>query len=610
MLTPIHFMHCQFAILKGLSPSHIRRFLYNLLLQRLQRGGGVAILKTDQSNAYGQTDRDALAVQENCDPILRWVCLQSVTLYTLPRALVVTAHRLTDPYRIAGGLVQGGGMDPLLYVLYTVLLFVALRDSSKGVRVQLVHTEQRVRTIAVVDDTMVLESSVEEMQQTANEFVQTVRKLNGKINPDKYGLLVVRPSARDMLHAVPRRTEELVVEGHTVKAVGQRTEMRIGGKGAHADNTSTKMVGGNTNILTRTPVNLAEVRKWAHILRCKVKANMPTLWMLLVAGFVLSRWSYRKMVDWPTDAVCNGESHGHRPAETTAVTSCVANLVLKSLYLPLATPWEFLFGDPAKGCLGIRWPADRQWWTAVAQMLKCARSCHPWVRETTLPALQGSTFHDTVDGDKRTDYAILKWWMQSVGWSMEIVVNHGDLWAIVLPNFSSMWQILLVVGDTSTDAQQRRWGSGAVVATIEGELLCRMRAVVRAKYTSTTLLEATTVVQAAKAVREAPLCGGRGHIEIWPWCDNKSAADMLWWRHLAKGRTDFMGIVLAEAELLAVAGFQAGWCPAQHDTKSQSVISVSNGGVDDEARQAFAQPDTLEWRVQLLGGWGDPDAAT
>ena len=32
MLTPVYFMHCQFAILKGLSPSDIRRFLYNLLI--------------------------------------------------------------------------------------------------------------------------------------------------------------------------------------------------------------------------------------------------------------------------------------------------------------------------------------------------------------------------------------------------------------------------------------------------------------------------------------------------------------------------------------------------------------------------------------------------
>ena len=298
-------------------------------------------------------------MQANCDPILRRVCQQSVTLYTLLGVSVVTAHGLTDLCRIAGGLVQGGGLDLLLYVLYTVLLFVALQDSSKGVPVQLLHTEKRLRTIAVVNDMLVLESSVEEMQQTADEFVQTVRRLNGKINADKYGLLVVRPSARDVQHSVLGQKEEVVVEGHTVKAVGQRTEMRIGGKGAHAGNPYTKMVGGNINILTRTSVNLAEVRKLAHILKCKVMANMPTLWMLrsLVAGFVLSRWSYRKMVDWPKDAVCNGESHGHRPAETTALTSCVANLRRKSLYLPpsntvgipVRRSGEGMPGDPMAG---------------------------------------------------------------------------------------------------------------------------------------------------------------------------------------------------------------------------------------------------------------------
>ena len=72
----------------------------------------------------------------------------------------------------------------------------------------------------------------------------------------------------------------------------------------------------------------------------------------MVAGFILSRWPYKEIVDWPTDAVCNGESHGHQSAETTVVTSYVANLVRKCLYLPLTKPWEFLFGDLAKGCQG------------------------------------------------------------------------------------------------------------------------------------------------------------------------------------------------------------------------------------------------------------------
>ena len=59
-----------------------------------------------------------------------------------------------------------------------------------------------------------------------------------------------------------------------------------------------------------------------------------------------------------------------------------------------------------------------------------------------------------------------------------------------------------------------------------------------------------------------------------------------------------MGVVLAKAELLADAGeFQVGWCPAQHATKSQLVISIINGEVDDEAHLAFARPDTLEWRL-------------
>ena len=189
-----------------------------------------------------------------------------------------------------------------------------------------------------------------------------------------------------------------------------------------------------------------------------------------VATFILSRWSYTKMVDWPIDTTCDGEIHGHRPRETTTATSCVANMVRKCLYLPLATPWEFLLGDPARGCLGIPWPAHRHWQIAVVIMFRCASACHLRVRATTLLALRESSVHDTVDGDKQTDYAILKWGMQRIGWRTDVVECEGYVWAIEPPPFSSMWQISLVVGETSTATQQMIWGCGAVVATVEGEV--------------------------------------------------------------------------------------------------------------------------------------------
>ena len=104
-----------------------------------------------------------------------------------------------------------------------------------------------------------------------------VRQLNGTINSDKYALLVVRPSARRPEAAGSVWRDEISVEGHRVKAVGHKIELRIGGKRAHKGNTYTKMVGGNINIVTRSSLDLAEVRTWAHIVRRKVKVDMPTL---------------------------------------------------------------------------------------------------------------------------------------------------------------------------------------------------------------------------------------------------------------------------------------------------------------------------------------------
>ena len=96
------------------------------------------------------------------------------------------------------------------------------------------------------------------------------------------------------------------------------------------------------------------------------------------------------------------------------------------------------------------------------------------------------------------------------------------------PPFESDSPVLLLVADTSTDKQQVEWGLGGVVATVEGVVLATARSTVSSKWASTTLLEATGVVELLKATRLALEKTGRGgKYQLWPWCDNKAAATSL-----------------------------------------------------------------------------------
>ena len=75
--------------------------------------------------------------------------------------------------------------------------------------------------------------------------------------------------------------------------------------------------------------------------------------------------------------------------------------------------------------------------------------------------------------------------------------------------------------DCSTSRDQCTWGLGAVLATIEGVILRRWRAPIRAHYSSTMDMEATDVAENLHTTVESVQQEG---VMIWPWCDNQSAA--------------------------------------------------------------------------------------
>ena len=137
------------------------------------------------------------------------------------------------------------------------------------------------------------------------------------------------------------------------------------------------------------------------------------------------------------------------------------------------------------------------------------------------------------------------------------------------------------------------------MATVEGVILATVRSTVSSKWASTTLLEATGVVDLIKATRLALEKTGRGgKYQLWPWCDNKAAATALNTRNVLTPPYAFFTSVLATAEIEFNKGpFSVGWGPAQHNTGSKSVLARVNKRADEEARKALSEANTPHWEI-------------
>ena len=165
--------------------------IYIIIQQHFRSKTDIAILLLDQSNAYGQCDIQALKIQADCDPALRWALAQSVDLYSRLRPQVVTTMGLSSPYIIGGGLIQGGGMDPFWYVFYTVMLFMGLVGFLKGVCLCTGEKDFRITIQAVVDDTIIFSNDIKQLRNDIPKIMTQIKTLNGKCNPLKLNLLIL-----------------------------------------------------------------------------------------------------------------------------------------------------------------------------------------------------------------------------------------------------------------------------------------------------------------------------------------------------------------------------------------------------------------------------------
>ena len=136
------------------------------------------------------------------------------------------------------------------------------------------------------------------------------------------------------------------------------------------------------------------------------------------------------------------------------------------------------------------------------------------------------------------------------------------------------------------------------MATCEGVVLTKMRASIYARYANTTLMEATAVTELVRGVRKELNRQGKVNVQLWPFCDNKGAAETSNQRDLIDKPQKMGSRVKAHEEVpWAAKPFRVGCCPAEHDTHVRSVVSELQKVSDAEAQRAARGEESTEWHV-------------
>ena len=589
--TPAQFQNMQQAVYKGATPAQMRRLIYTIQLQHVEEEKTLASLKGDQSNAYGQTDLGGLEMQTENDPILNPAMKQARHQYAQAKAYVVTAKGMSPPYHLGSGLIQGGGMDPYWYVHYTNLLLSDVERKSVGVTVHMATEDIVIKSQLTVDDILHMANGVPVLESEANGMVETMRHINGKPDPDKFGLLVYAKKREGMVV----EKAQVNIQGQSITAVGPKEYF--------------KLVGGNVNILSNPKEDLEELKTGCRRLKQRMSTQPCSIPMMraILDGTQTMRWVFRRIVDWPQDILSNAAHKG----ETTMVVSAVAAVARRALYLPLKTPRAFIYGEVGEGNLGVPHPGEKLWGAAVSELIKGLQSPHKWVRGTTAREMDRPPHHSckSLRGvNKVSDYEKLKQWMQGVGWEMQHYENEmAGRWQQDLPSFRTAYAAILVVADCAMHPSQPDvWGLGGVAATAEGEILGRYRATVMAHCANTTLMETTGVAELLDSVQNALIKQHRSDLKVWPWCDNKSGAEQSNDRNILQNLYTVQGRVLSHLEILHHRNeFQCGWMPAEHDTKAVGLLSKLNKIADEEAECGVQGEQSKKWKVPHT--WLDGD---
>ena len=170
----------QYAGFKGSSAHALRRMLHTLITHSLAVRGNVATMFLDFSSAFDEINKQAIPRVAGMYPFLSGIVHEMVHHYMSFRQYVVSALGLSESYRPVEGVLQGGGLDPLFYILAVNLVHLAMRQLGVGVPVCVPPSVETIASLGCVDDTVGF-SSIDNRQRVANHLriiIDCVRQRN------------------------------------------------------------------------------------------------------------------------------------------------------------------------------------------------------------------------------------------------------------------------------------------------------------------------------------------------------------------------------------------------------------------------------------------------
>ena len=170
--------------------------------------------------------------------------------------------------------------------------------------------------------------------------------------------------------------------------------------------------------------------------------------------------------------------------------------------------------------------------------------------------------------------------------NLHFVKKHegdGFQWTVPPPPHRNVHRTVYIFADASH--KDSGWGGSVLVIDSLGHLWLRDRVCVRAIGLSTTLVEASMIVGAVRAVVRCILWHMISVGSLWPWSDSLEGFQGIQSIRLSNKAASIMDRVVAHA---AIEGFSIhwSWVQAQHDSKKVDWISRCNGIVDADANLA------------------------
>ena len=145
----------------------------------------IFIFLQDISKAFDSIDINILEHAMDCLKIPKSFTKLTLALFTNRSNRVITANGLLDPYKVKIGIDQG-------WVIYIDPLLVALNNNNSSpytISFSSTRPHINISTLAFIDDTTLISSTIDSMLNLANEFY---KMNNTKINFTKAELIINR----------------------------------------------------------------------------------------------------------------------------------------------------------------------------------------------------------------------------------------------------------------------------------------------------------------------------------------------------------------------------------------------------------------------------------